>query len=755
MTSLRSLTEQARSKDSLLFLITFFITLATLMSEILSIRAAKLAFGVSFEFFIIPLVVLGMGLGGILVSILKKESGAMRSGFFLPALAYPLVAASPFILAHYEAGTGPAFLPETAFFLCGLLSYCLAGWIVSSILGYKSASVSTLYCFDLAGAACGVILTVAISNTFGYEAAVAVFCICSLLSTLLTIWYFYPGKKISSGLVFLIVVIVAPNTALPSLFSISCSGETFNVRSNAYTQVEMRSLSPTLGAQRLGIPAGTLPASVSVYEIGIDCFTSGTARLKFSVLSDADFLKSGLRSIPLAFLQESGQSLNSALVLGSGGGLDVTRARVYRVASIDAVELNPLVVDAARSFPSDPSDPYASGDVRVHVTDSRQFVSSTHDTYQLILDIKSTRYGSSPFSADTNYASTEEAESLYLEHLAPGGLLVQTTNSGSLDAAVKKAIDALQGLGISAADRIVYIKGYEGVEDLLLIRTEPFSENDIALLAETSHMRGFGGPLLFDNDMAGSALLHANSSVFSDDRPFVWDFATQFGEATSPAEILQNLTVGAGVVFILLLGTMFLPFFKARARKDTLLSLACYFASIGFGLIAFEIAVIQKFSLVVANPGDSIAVALSSVLFFGGLGSLATMRIPTSKVRAAITFSTACLIVWVATLLFLGSALSEHMLPLSLLYRVVFALVALAIPGFILGIFFPIGIMVLRRLEPGLVPWAWGTSGIAGVLGGFAAKIVSFEYGISKTLILIAFSYALAWICSRKMAQHL
>jgi hypothetical protein len=747
MISFRFLARQARTKDSLLFVITFCIALTALLSELLSIRAAKLGFGIGFEFFIIPLAVLGMGLGGVFISILSKNVSE-KTQLFFPTLVYPLVAIAPFALAHYAAARAPLLLFEIAFFFCGFASYFTAGWIVSSILGYRSGSVSALYCFDLSGGACGVLLCIAISNAFGYESAVVALFLFSLIAALLTFEYFYPAKKaLLANLLLFFCFLAGFSLLFSSAFSISCPEKTSYDRSNSYTHVEIRGFSHALGAAMFGVPQQTLPASVAVYQIGIDCFSSGTVRLKFPALSDAMFLKDGLRSIPLAFLEQTGAPLDSALVLGSGGGSDVLRARLYGFGRIDAVELNPLVVAAARSFPSDPSDPYADPSVHVVIGDSRQFVASTLDSYRLILDLKSTKYGSSPFAADTNYASTEEAESLYLEHLLPKGFLVEAINPGSLDSVAKKAIDSLAALGIDPADKIAYVKGYDGVEDLLLIRREAFSPTEKTALTETAHVRGFAAPTFFDAEQIRSILALNQYMTISDDRPFVWDFVAQSGTSPSVPKIIGDLEIGAAVALALLLGMVLLPFVRISTRSVGLIPLAYYFAATGVGFITFEIAAIQKFSLIIANPADSIAVVLGAVLLFGGLGSLATMKIVAERGAKALTWSNISLTLWFVAVLFWGHAMSGMLLPLPVFYRIASVLLILAIPGFAMGMFFPIGIKTLRLLAPEFVPWAWGVGGIAGVLGGLGAKIISFEYGVSATLAAAAICYLIAWLC--------
>jgi len=103
------------------------------------------------------------------------------------------------------------------------------------------------------------------------------------------------------------------------------------------------------------------------------------------------------------------------LVVGLGGGSIVKRMwRDYPSMTIDAVEIDPIVVDVAEKYFEMPADPR----VRVITEDGRRYLNSTQEMYDII--IMDAYYADSLPSHLTTVEFFEEVKS----HLAPGGVLV-------------------------------------------------------------------------------------------------------------------------------------------------------------------------------------------------------------------------------------------------------------------------------------------------------------------------------------------
>jgi hypothetical protein len=78
-----------------------------------------------------------------------------------------------------------------------------------------------------------------------------------------------------------------------------------------------------------------------------------------------------------------GRPYRSMLVIGSGGGTDVSFALARGVERIDAVEIDPEILRAGRTF--HPLRPYADPRVTAHVDDGRSFMERARGPYDLIV----------------------------------------------------------------------------------------------------------------------------------------------------------------------------------------------------------------------------------------------------------------------------------------------------------------------------------------------------------------------------------
>ena len=73
--------------------------------------------------------------------------------------------------------------------------------------------------------------------------------------------------------------------------------------------------------------------------------------------------------------------------------------------------------------------------------------------------------------------------------------------------------------------------------------------------------------------------------------------------------------------------------------------------------------------------------------------------------------------------------------------RVVFVIVILMLApiGILLGMPFPIGLLIVGEEAPAFVPWAWGVNGFFTVLGSIGASILGMAFGFT---LVLAFSGA-------------
>jgi hypothetical protein len=78
-----------------------------------------------------------------------------------------------------------------------------------------------------------------------------------------------------------------------------------------------------------------------------------------------------------------GESFEKVLILGSGSGSDTSIALAHNVGSIDAVEIDPTILDLGKKY--HPDRPYDDPRVKTHLGDGRAYLRNTDTKYDLVI----------------------------------------------------------------------------------------------------------------------------------------------------------------------------------------------------------------------------------------------------------------------------------------------------------------------------------------------------------------------------------
>ena len=188
----------------------------------------------------------------------------------------------------------------------------------------------------------------------------------------------------------------------------------------------------------------------------------------------------------------------AVLVLGAGGGAEVLQALYHRASHIDAVELNPQVVELVNEVFADFTGAlYQRPGITVYNREARGFVSAHKKRYDLIQVALIDSFGASSaglYALSENYLYTLEAFTQYLEHLAPGGILsitrwikIPPRDSLKIFATV---IEALEQAGVTnPGRRLAMIRSWN--TSTLLVKNDDFTADNMADLKAFSRERSF------------------------------------------------------------------------------------------------------------------------------------------------------------------------------------------------------------------------------------------------------------------------
>jgi hypothetical protein len=169
-----------------------------------------------------------------------------------------------------------------------------------------------------------------------------------------------------------------------------------------------------------------------------------------------------------------------------------------------------------------------------------------------------------------------------------------------------------------------------------------------------------------------------------------------------------------------------------------------YFGCLGAAFMLIEVALLQRFVLLLGHPVYSLTVTLFSLLVGTGLGSWVSRRVRGGRIRhaaaVACTAAGAVALLWSSVLPFVIHAAVGWALPLRLTLAVALMLPA----GMLMGVPLPAGVRLLAATRPELVAWAWGINGALSVLGATLAVFIAMQWGFSITLACGAALYGIA-----------
>jgi spermidine synthase len=482
------------------------------------------------------------------------------------------------------------------------------------------------------------------------------------------------------------------------------------------------------------------------------------------------------------------------LVLNPGGGSQTLAAFYHSPAHIQVVEPHPGIVNLLRgplkSFSQNiyNHDPH----IEVDIASPREFIArdlSTYDIIQLDLIGSWGGVGGGIFATGENYMYTIEAFQEYFEHLKPNGILSASAWLSTpprtflkLLALAVETVDK-KGGGDSSSSMVAIRSWATGT---VLMKKGEFSFAEVMTIkdfckkrafdlvyypgidrAEVNHYSILEKPVyyeaignLLDSDKRDKFYENYvfNIKPPTDDKPYFFHFfrlsSFFYLLNTLGREWIPFLEWG----YIILWGTLaqalilaplfiFLPLVFMRS-KERLSSLGkgrifLYFSLLGLGFMFIEMGFIQKFILLLTHPILALALALFTLLFFSGIGSLLSSRL--GERSRWIPFMGILLFSCIYAIFLDG--LLKIFLPYSLFLKCIFVVFLLAPLALFMGMPFPIGLQLVSDKQSSYIPWVWGVNGVASVIAPVLGSLLSVSLGFRVVMLLGLLLYGLAgWI---------
>ncbi len=491
----------------------YFLSISLLSGSIIAyeialVRLFSIAQWHHFAYMIISLALLGFGASGTMISIAQRWlMSRFHAVYTISGLIYSISVICCFGLSQYVP-FNPFMLvwqpSQTLFLFAVYLTLSIPFFFGAACIGMAllqfTEKVNRLYFFDLLGSglgALGVIFTMYIVSPAQNLTVISAIGFCSILIANL-------GELRSHW------QRICPIAGITIVFIGYLWFNPISLRISPY-----KSLSITLTFPDAEVlserhsPLGVLHVvrSQSIHAApGLSLGSRHSIPPQLGLFTDADAMTAitdfGGDLSKLAYLDDTTSALAyhllerpRVLVLGAGGGGAVLNALYHNAASVDAVELNPQVIDLVKrahgDFAGHIYTPDMTYPVRVHITEPRGFVRSTAEKYDLI----QMALFDSASTLSENYLYTVEAIFELFEHLAPDGMMSITYGRLKMPprgmirlfATVVEALERVDG-GIPA-EQLALIRGLS--TGTLLIKNERFQPHELTAIRNFCRERSF------------------------------------------------------------------------------------------------------------------------------------------------------------------------------------------------------------------------------------------------------------------------
>jgi len=783
---------------------------AILMIELALTRIFSVTMYYHFAFLAISIALFGLSASGVYVFVMRQALDRRSTASLLTSHSIVFAVATVLSLAalvRIRVGLNYShenLIKMIAIYTLAALPFFTGGAVISIAITRLRSHVNVVYGADLIGAAMGCLLLLPLMNRFGAPGVVLLASVLGGIAALL----FSPARAVGRTAVMAALAVGIPGglqLAGSRPFDVSNTkghdaDTVLFAKWNSFSRVAVYNRSHgdwSLSSKYAGSKPETrfmdIDSAASTPIVRFDGDLSKVEYLKYELTGLAYHLLGSDPGTVRGSDPENGNGAEfakngavgsdpfTALVIGPGGGRDLLTAMVFGAKRVDGVEVNPIIAnDVMRGqFLEFSGSVYQNANVHVVVDDGRSFIRRSSTRYDIIqaslVDTwAATAAGAYTLTENTLY--TKEAFEDYYDHLTDRGMLTITRWVFDGLRLVSLAQAACESRGCSAADHMAIVQ-QDNVATFLLKKT-PFSREDVERLRRTSLNLGFTvlyapGQTDTTNDYAKLVLApdrqafydayHHDVAPTTDNRPFFFhttkikdQFHTAFGRSmlfgNGLSALMTLMAISAVFVTLFVVGPLLLA--SQELRGSHWPKWLAYFGMLGAGFMLIEVALLQRFVLLLGHPVYSLTVTLFSVLLGTGIGSLVSRRISDARLLRAVQMALFA-VVGVAILAIVAlPPIIQSTISASHTVRILLAVLLITPAGVLMGMPLPAGIRLMAVNHSALVPWAWGMNGALSVIGATLAVFIAMNWGFSTTLLTGAAIYLMAGVLLHTSADR-
>ncbi|MDD5671589.1 MAG: hypothetical protein PHN49_08110 [Candidatus Omnitrophica bacterium] len=783
---------------------TFVVAFTTLVLEITLTRLLSVITWYHLAFFAISTAMLGMTAGAVTVYLLPNrfrveniyQRIAETCGFYI--LAVPV---SLFILCHIRLPQEITDSPSSIFLLlmvtvaCSLPFY-FSGIAITAVLTKVERPIGKLYASDLIGASFGCLLVL-----WGLElmSAPRLILLSGIIMILAVISFLRAAqardflRRQGIKLALFAVVVLALYGATFRVAPVYIKGERENPENNllekwnSFSRIVVEKGKVSSPSYWGPSPFAPQDQRILRYQMVIDG-NAGTSVSPFKNEKDAQYLGFDVTNVVYG-LRPSG----NAFIIGIGGGRDAQSALLFGHERVVGVDVNPIFIKLHHTLFKDFSGLAGNPRVALVADEARSYISRTPEKFTVIqMSLVDTwaATGAGAFTLTENGLYTVEAWKIFFEHLSPNGIfsVARWYNPyipAEASRMVSLAVATLMQEGVRDYSRHIAVVTVGKVAVLLLSR-DSLSEVDVAKLEKFCVTLGYKilvrpGVIPDEPILAGilaarsmediehiSSTRYLNVNPSTDDRPFFFNMLSLGGiflPILNPGVMRGNYVATCTLIelivilLVLVLVTIVLPLKisdwqrkKAGGRVCVFRPGAFYFSLIGAGFMFVEIGLMQNLSVFLGHPFYALGIVLFTIIASTGCGSALSERLPLEKRPWIFVYPvlTVCAIFLVRlAYLQIGGA----MVAATMFWKIIASIMMIAPLGILMGLFFPTGMTLVRKVADSDTPWFWALNGIFGVLCSALAVFFSIYFGISTNYYLGGICYALTLLCLARISK--
>jgi len=768
----------------------FFTTLVTLCIEILFTRLLSVTLWYHLSFFAVSTAMFGMSAGALQVYLSKKEfdgAATMRLmhrltlGFALCVPLSHLVLILVPMPVKAEAMTTQALAGILVMTVAVAVPFFLSGMVVTLALTRVPGKIGVTYAVDLIGAALGTLLVFPLLEGSNISTA---FFWCGALGALGALCFLVAGGLRLSVTTFLAAALLgwigfANRGAVDPMRVWYPKGNSFpNVETEEYWNVHAEVTfmkTPSKGPHFWGPGKGARDYEAKILNMAIDGAAGTVITGWDGDIASLKWAEHDVTSLPY-HIRPGGETA----VIGVGGGRDVLTALHFGAKSVTGIEINSILLDLQRKnrefakLDGDPRVKLVHDEARSYLTR----VGPSFDVLQMSLIDTWAATGAGAMTLTENGLYTLEAWRVFLNTLKPGGLFsvsrwYSPESVSETDRMVSLGVAALLERGVAHPAQHLALVAC-GKVATLVTGIDPLTPADLARIMETASRFEFG--VVFtperpakDAQLAAIAASESREALAkacenelfdytppTDERPFFFNLLKLRGALQGEAwkdsggvvggnlRATGTLVVLFGVSFLLVVAVILLPLLSAGLPKVSASSFALslwYFVAIGLGYMLVQIPCMQRFSVYLGHPVYALMVLLFSMISATGVGSFFSERLRLEE-RPNIARNIPLAIA--AAILLLSFAIQpviDLTIGWSLLARALMVVALIGPVAFLLGLGFPTGMRLVRRVSPDSLAWMWGINGAASVFAAVLSIVVSMAWGIHANLYAAVLLY--------------